>query len=58
MYEIEQDMNASYSVHNMEHRRELSGNCPVFTVGILIYYYVDRIGEFLLPPIFVLHIRL
>ena len=34
------------------HRWELPGNCPVFTMVMVIYHYVDIIGEFLLPPQF------
>ena len=35
-----------------EHRWELPGTYPVFTVAMVIYRYVDRIREFPLPPIF------
>ena len=31
---------------------QLQGNCPVFIVVILIYHYIGRIGDFLLPLIF------
>ena len=34
------------------HRRKLPDNCSVFTVVMVIYYYIDIIGEFLLPPFF------
>ena len=36
----------------MRHRWSLPGNYPDFTVVMAIYRYVERIGEFLLPPIF------
>ena len=35
-----------------QHRWELPGNYPVFTVVIVIYHYVERIWEFLLTPFF------
>ena len=34
------------------HRWQLPLNCPVFTVVIIIFHYIDRIEELLLPPIF------
>ena len=34
------------------HRWESLGNYPVFNVVIVIYHYVERIGELSLPPIF------
>ena len=34
------------------HRWELPGNYPVFTVVMVIYHYVERYGEFSLPPLF------
>ena len=37
---------------DMHHILELLGNYPVLPVLMLIYCYVERIGEFLLPPIF------
>ena len=39
--------------HNMnEHRWELPGNYPEFTVVMVIYHYVERIWRILFPPIF------
>ena len=38
------------------HRWELPGNYPFFIVGMIIYRYVDRIGELSLPPIFITYI--
>ena len=38
------------------HRWELPGNYPVFTVLMVIYRYVEKIGEFLLPQIFLYNI--
>ena len=35
-----------------EYRWELPGKWPVFYIVIVIYHYVDIIGEFLFPPIF------
>ena len=35
-----------------EHRWELPDNYPVFTVVMVIYHCVERIGELMLPPIF------
>ena len=37
-------------------RWELPGNYPVFTMLMVIYHYVERIGELLLPPIFLYNI--
>ena len=34
------------------HRYELSGNCPVFTLVILIYHNVERIWRILVTPNF------
>ena len=36
----------------MRHRCELPGSYPVFSMVMIIYHYVDRIEEFLLPPLF------
>ena len=41
----------SMSLNNRIHRFELPGNCPVFTVVMVICHYIEIIGEFLLPPI-------
>ena len=35
-----------------EHRWELPGNYPVFTVVMVIYHYVERIWRILVTPIF------
>ena len=40
-----------HGLHTDQHRWELLGNYSVFTVVMVIYRYVDRIGELLLPPI-------
>ena len=39
-----------------DHRWELLGNYPIFTLAMLIYHYVYRTGEFLLPPIVLFNI--
>ena len=36
-----------------QYKCELTGDYPVFTVVMVIYRYIHRIGELLLPPIFV-----
>ena len=35
-----------------DHRWELSGNYPVFTVVMVIYYYVERIWRIIVTPVF------
>ena len=39
-----------------EHRWELPGNYPIFTVVKVIYHYVDRIWRILVTPIFLYNI--
>ena len=39
-----------------EHRWELPGNYPVFTVVMVIYHYVERIWRILVTPIFIYNI--
>ena len=34
------------------HRWELPGNCPIFTVVMVIYHYVERIWRILVTPVF------
>ena len=37
---------------SLDHKWELTGNYPVFIIVMVIYHYIERIGEFLSPPIF------
>ena len=39
-----------------EHRWELPGNCPVFTVVMVIYNYIERIWRILVTPIYIYNI--
>ena len=36
----------------LDHRWELPGNYPVFTVLMVIYHYVERIWRIIVTPIF------
>ena len=40
---------------SMNHRWELPGNCPVFTVVMVMYHYVERIWRIIVTPNFVLY---
>ena len=43
---------STFRLPSSYHRWELPGNCPVFTVVMVIYHYVERIWRILVPPIF------
>ena len=47
---LEGNGNSNYWFHN--HIWELTGNYPIFSVVMVIYDYIARIGAFSLPPIF------
>ena len=42
----------SFAAHSVQHRWELPGNYPVFTMVMVIYSYVERIWIILLTHIF------
>ena len=50
-------MGTEFSNKTMKHRRELSGNNPIFTVVMVIYHYVERIRKIFVPSNFCIKYR-